>query len=79
MKNCKISGWQDVTERKHSFFGVFQKEFPRLNYLIYRAQIFRDNRNCYVLSVFRNFMLLASLDNDKAYANEAKKCKQGFA
>ena len=57
-KNCTISGWQDVNDLMHKFFGVFQKKFLR-------AQIFRDNRNCFVLSIFRNFILLASLDNDK--------------
>ena len=63
-KNCTISGWQDVNDLMHKFFGVFQKKFLR-NYLVYRAQIFRDNRYCFVLSIFRNFILLASLDNDK--------------
>ena len=44
IKNCKITGWQNVNE-DHTFFrtfGIFQREFLR-NYLVYRAQIFRDN------------------------------------
>ena len=53
-------------------FGVFQREFLQ-NYLAYRAQIFRDNWNCYPLSIFGNFILLVSKDNDKPiYAHEAK-------
>ena len=59
----------------HTFFvslGVIQREFLR-NYLAYRAQRFRDNWNCYALSIFRNFILLASSDNDKPInANEVK-------
>ena len=31
----------------------------------YRAQIFRDNRNFDALSILRDFVLLASSDNDK--------------
>ena len=45
-------------------FWGFQRDFLR-NYLVYPAQIFRDNWNCYVLSIFTNFILLASSDNDK--------------
>ena len=45
-------------------FEVFLREFVR-NYLKYRVEIFRDNLNCYALSIFRNFVLLASSDNDK--------------
>ena len=26
-KNCTISGWQDVNDLMHKFFGVFQKKF----------------------------------------------------
>ena len=26
-KNCTISGWQDVNDLMHKFFGVFQKNF----------------------------------------------------
>ena len=45
-------------------FGVFQKEFLR-NYLVYGTQILWDNWNCYDLSIFKGFILLASSDNDK--------------
>ena len=57
--------------------GVFQREFLQ-NYLVYRAQLFRDNWNCYALSIFRNFILLVSKDNDKPMLMRLK-CKQGFA
>ena len=40
-KNCKITGWQNVNTFFVNF-GVFQREFLR-NYLVHRAQIFRDN------------------------------------
>ena len=57
--------------------GLFQREFL-WNYLVYRAQIFRDNWNCHALSIFGNFTLLASSDNDKPMLMR-QKCKQGFA
>ena len=37
-----------------------------------------DNWNCYALSIFRNFILLSSSDNDKPMLMR-QKCKQGFA
>ena len=37
------------------------------------TQIFRENLNCYALSIFRVFILLASSDSDKHnHVNEAK-------
>ena len=51
----------------HTFsvkFRVFRREFLR-NHSVYWAQIFRDNWNCYALSIFRVFILLASSDSDK--------------
>ena len=60
-----------------SYIGVFQREFIRNN-LVCRAPISRDNWNCYALSIFRNFMLLASSDNDKLMLMR-QKCKRGFA
>ena len=36
------------------------------------TQIFRENLNCYALSIFRVFILLASSDSDKHCVNEAK-------
>ena len=45
-------------------FGVFRREFLR-NHSMNWTQIFRENLNCYALSIFRVFMLLASSDSDK--------------
>ena len=45
-------------------FRVFRREFLR-NHSVYWAQIFRDNWNCYALSIFLVFILLASWDSDK--------------
>ena len=58
-------------------FGGFWREFLR-NYLVYRAQIFRDYGNYYALLRVRNFILLASSDIDKPMLTR-QKCKQGFA
>ena len=52
-------------------FGVFKREFLR-NHLVYQAQIFSDNWNCYALSIFEGFILLAPSKNDEHYVNEAK-------
>ena len=50
IKNSKITGWQKPMSSYIlcKFWGGFQKEFLR-NYSAYRAQIFRDNWNCYAL------------------------------
>ena len=45
-------------------FRVFRREFLR-NHSMYWAQIFRDNWDCYALSIFRVFILLASPYSDK--------------
>ena len=45
------------------FWGFSKRFLP--NYLVYLTQVFRDNWNCYALSIFRNFILLASSDNKK--------------
>ena len=45
-------------------FGVFRREFLR-NHSMNWTQIFRENLNCYSLSIFRVFILLASSDSDK--------------
>ena len=58
----------------HTFsvkFRVFRREVLR-NHSVYWAQIFRDNWNCYALSTFRVFILLASSGSDKHIFNEAK-------
>ena len=53
-------------------FRVFRREFLR-NHLMNLFQIFRENLNCYFLSIFRVFILLVSSDSDKHnYVNEAK-------
>ena len=66
-KNCKITGWQNVNEiiNFYEIWGGFEREIPR-NYLVYRAQIFRCNWNCYPPSIFRNFFFFLTLsDYDK--------------
>ena len=66
IKICEIAEWQKKLMR-HTFsvkFRVFRREFLR-NHSVYWAQIFRDNWNCYALSIFRVFILLASSDSDK--------------
>ena len=44
-------------------FRVFRREFL-WNHLLYWAQIFRDNWNCYAISIFKVFILLASPYSD---------------
>ena len=44
-------------------FGVFRREFLR-NHSTNWTQIFRENVNCYALSMLRAFILLASSDSD---------------
>ena len=59
----------------HTFFvkfRVFKREFL-WNHLVRRAQIFRDNWNCYDLSIRRDFILLASSDNDDHMVMRQKK------
>ena len=45
-------------------FRVFRREFLR-NHSMNWTQIFRENLNCYALSIFRAFISLASSDSDK--------------
>ena len=45
-------------------FRVFRREFLR-NHSMNWTQIFRENLNCYALSIFRVFILLASSDSDR--------------
>ena len=45
-------------------FRVFRTEFLR-NHSMNWTQILRENLNCYALSIFRVFILLASSDSDK--------------
>ena len=72
IKNCEIAGLK-VNEPTISpvKFRVFRREFLQ-NHSMNWTQIFRENLNCYALSVFRVFILLASSDSDKHYVNEAK-------
>ena len=61
--NC----WVAKKLMSHTFsvkFRVFRREFLR-NHSVHWGQIFRDNWNCYALSIFRVFILLASSDSDK--------------
>ena len=63
LRNCCVA----KKLMSHTFsvkFRVFKREFLR-NHSVYWAQIFRDNWNCYALSIFRVFILLASSDSDK--------------
>ena len=63
LRNCCVA----KKLMSHTFsvkFRVFRREFLR-NHLVYWAQIFRDNWNCYALSIFRVFILLTSSDSDK--------------
>ena len=53
-------------------FRVFRREVVR-NHWMYWAQIFRENWNCYVLSIFRVVILLASSDSDKHMLMRQKK------
>ena len=43
---------------------VFRREFPRTHSMNW-TQIFGENFNCYALSIFRVFILLATSDSDK--------------
>ena len=63
LRNCCVA----KKLMSHTFsvkFRVFRREFLR-NHSVFWAQIFRDNWNCYALSIFRVFILLASSDSDK--------------
>ena len=55
LRNC----WVAKKLMSHTFsvkFRVFRGQFIR-NHSLYWAQIFRDNWNCYALSIFRVFIL----------------------
>ena len=55
--------WVAKKLMSHTIFvkvRVFQSDFLR-KHLVYRAQIFRDNWNCYALSTFRVFILQGNL------------------
>ena len=63
LRNC----WVAKKVMSHTFFvklRVFKRGFFR-NHSVYRAQLFRDNWNCYALSIFRGFILLASSDYEE--------------
>ena len=62
---CKFRGFS--TRIYSKLFGISGSNFQR-----YKL------KHCYALSIFRNFILLASLDNDKPMLMR-QKCKQGFA
>ena len=54
-------------------FGFFKENFSKM----FGISGSNFQRNCYALSIFRNFILLASSDNDKPMLMR-QKCKQGF-
>ena len=63
LRNCCVA----KKLMSHTFsvkFRVFRREFLR-SHSVYWAQIYRDNWNCYALSTFRVFILLASSNSDK--------------
>ena len=60
-----------------SSYILCQGEFLR-NYLVYRAQISELSEIVIPFQYSRNFILLASSDNDKPMLMR-QKCKQGFA
>ena len=65
-----------MSRRSPVKFQGFRREFLR-NHSINWTQIFRENLNCYTLSIFRVFILSASSDSDKHnYVNEAKSVKK---
>ena len=59
IKNCKIAQWKNINEHIYFFVNFF------LSILVCWAEIFRDNVSCYALSIFRDFILVASSDNNK--------------
>ena len=76
--------WNCLVAKKlisHTFsvkFRVFRRECLR-NHSVYWAQIFRDNWNCYALSIFRVYILLASSGSNKHHFNEAKSAYKDSA
>ena len=68
LRNC----WVAKKVMSHAFFATF-RVFKRgflWNHSVYRAQLFRDNWNCYALSIFRGFILLASSDYEAENVNK---------
>ena len=63
LRNCCVA--KKLMSRTSAVkFVVFRREFLR-NHSMNWTQIFRENLNCYALSIFRVFILLASSDSDK--------------
>ena len=63
LRNCWVA--KKLTARTSPVkFGVFRREFLR-NHSMNWTQIFRENLNCYALSIFIVFILLASSDRGK--------------
>ena len=70
LRNCWVA--KKIMSRTSPVkFQVFRREFLQ-NHSMNRTQVFRENLNCYALSIFRVFILLASSDSDKEKFNEAK-------
>ena len=63
LRNCWVA--KKLRSRTYPVkFRVLRREFLR-NHSMNWTQIFRENLNCYALSIFTVFMLLASSDSDK--------------
>jgi len=63
LRNCRVAE-KLMSCTSPVKFGVLKREFLR-NHSMNWTQIFRENLNCYALSIFRVFILLASSDSDK--------------
>jgi len=62
LRNCRVAK-KLMSLTSPVKFGVFRREFLRNNSMNW-TQFFRENLNCYALSIFRDFILLASSDSD---------------
>jgi len=63
LRNCWVA--KKLMSRSSAVkFRAFRREFLQ-NHSMNWTQIFRENFNCYALSILRVFMLLASSDSDK--------------
>ena len=64
LRNCCVA--KKLMGHKFSVkYRVLEEDFSETIRCTYWAQIFRDNWNCYALSIFIVFTLLASSDSDK--------------
>ena len=79
IKHCEIAGWQKSSYIPRKVWSFSSKRISlKPFHLVYQAQNFRDNKNRYALSVFRDlFYLLHQIMVSICYWG--KKWKQGFA